>query len=106
MHHYKRSKKVKEWKEAASQAYIEAAFGEMPPSFIRVKIPFTVRRIRDPHNYCGTVVKAVVDAIVTAGGWPDDNPEYVTHIEPILYLGDKVVVDLWHRMGETPPPIN
>lgn len=56
------------------------------PVTIRVDIPFTKVRRRDPHNYVGTVVKAVVDGIVRAGLVPDDNPEWVSVEEPTLVI--------------------
>ncbi len=55
-----------------------------PPTIIQVEIGFTTTRKRDPHNYCGTVLKAVIDALVNIGLWPDDTPEYIGHREPIL----------------------
>jgi len=64
-----------------------------------VEIPFPQRRIRDPHNYCGTVVKAVIDGLVMGGAWPDDTPEYVGHLEPSLYVTPRVSsmvgADVW-----------
>lgn len=62
------------------------------PAEVRVWIPFQNRRRRDPHNYVDTVVKAVVDGLVRAGFWPDDTPEWVTVLEPTLYMGTDVRV--------------
>jgi hypothetical protein len=69
----------------------------MGPALVRVHIPFPVDRRRDPHNYCGTVVKAIVDGLVNAGAWDDDTPEFVEHISPILYKGDMVIIELHEK---------
>lgn len=66
-------------------------------SNVQVTIPFRMNRRRDPHNYVGTVVKAVVDGLVRAGLWPDDNPEFVTVLEPLLVVGTEVVVSITPR---------
>jgi len=96
---YERADKIVEWKGAAKLAYggwcgSRGVFRRLNPALIRVHIPFTVNRRRDPHNYCGTVVKAVIDGLVMAGAWKDDTPEYVVHIEPRLYKGDTVWIEL------------
>lgn len=67
------------------------------PSNVQVTIPFTTNRRRDPHNYTGTVVKAVVDGLTRAGLWPDDNPQYVTVLDPILVVGTEVIVTITPR---------
>lgn len=53
---------------------------------IQVALPFRDRRRRDPHNYTGTNVKAVVDGLVRAGVIPDDSPEWATILEPRLSI--------------------
>lgn len=77
------------WKEAAYFACC-AAFPEkgpsgrrMPPSDVRVMIPVSGKRVRDPSNWQPTV-KAIVDMMVQAGCWEDDNPEFVTQHEAVL----------------------
>lgn len=67
------------------------------PSNIQVTIPFNTNRRRDPHNYTGTVVKAVVDGLTRAGLWPDDNVEHVTVLDPILVVGTEVIVTITPR---------
>jgi hypothetical protein len=69
--------------------------------FVRVELPFPKNARRDPHNYVGTNVKSIVDALTTQvetkkgpitweGAWPDDTPEFVTVIEPELVVGTDV----------------
>lgn len=61
---------------------------------VHLTIPFAARRARDPHNYVGTVCKAVVDQLVEQGAWPDDTPAWVTVPEPTLVHGHEVTVAL------------
>ena len=58
------------------------------PAVVWVTLTFREKRRRDPHNYVGTVVKALVDGLVRVGVWPDDTPEWVTVAEPVLRIGD------------------
>jgi hypothetical protein len=53
---------------------------------VTLEIVFPDKRRRDPHNYCSTVLKAVIDGLVVAGAWKDDTPDYVGHREPILVV--------------------
>jgi hypothetical protein len=68
-----------------------------PPSIVQLEIGFRQDRKRDPHNYCGTVLKAVVDALVAVRLWPDDTPEWVGHRESILTKGLLTKVTLWPK---------
>lgn len=91
------------------------------PCNVHVTIPFDVSEKqfksgrRDPHNYVGTVVKAIVDQLACDKhckgqkcnhAWPDDTPEWVTVIEPTLVRGSEVVVTLTPRDdgSATPTP--
>lgn len=60
---------------------------------ITVVIPFRTRAVRDPHNYF-PIVKSVVDGLVRALVWPDDNPEYVEVLEPRLVIGKNALVEI------------
>jgi crossover junction endodeoxyribonuclease RusA len=53
---------------------------------VQVVLTFAGKNRRDPHNYVGTVVKAIVDGLVRAGLVPDDTPEWVEVLEPILVV--------------------
>lgn len=57
--------------------------GQVPVT-VHLALPFARNARRDPHNYVGTNVKAVVDGMVAAGIVPDDNPDWVTVLEPAL----------------------
>jgi len=61
------------------------------PSTVEITLPVRDRRKRDPHNYFPTV-KHIVDGLVDAGIWPDDNPEWVTTVEPHLTRGTRGLV--------------
>lgn len=67
------------------------------PCDVHVTIPFSTKRTRDPHNYVGTVVKAMIDQLVQQGVWVDDNPDWVTVSEPTLVQGNEVIVRLTPR---------
>lgn len=58
---------------------------------------------RDPHNYVGTMCKVVIDRLtdMTKGKtllesrlWPDDTPEWVKVLEPILVRGTICTVEI------------
>lgn len=51
------------------------------PVTVQLTLSFRSHRRRDAHNFTGTVVKAVVDGLVTAGVIPDDTPEWVTVLD-------------------------
>jgi crossover junction endodeoxyribonuclease RusA len=71
------------------------------PCALRFVLPFQVGRRRDPSNYVDSVVKWMVDGLVRAGVWPDDNPEYVEVLEPRLVTiprpGASVKLEVWIR---------
>lgn len=56
------------------------------PVTIQVELEFRTARTRDPHNYTGTNVKAVVDGLVRGGLIPDDSPEWATILEPTITI--------------------
>jgi Holliday junction resolvase RusA-like endonuclease len=58
------------------------------PCLVLVTLTFPTSRRRDPHNYVGTVCKAIVDGLVHAGVFPDDTAEWVTVPEPALRVGE------------------
>jgi hypothetical protein len=103
LHHFTRADRIQTWKGDTRIHYAHTrgkAGTRIPPGIVQVTIPFTSNRRRDPHNYCGTVVKAVIDGLVLAGAWPDDTPEWVGHREPILYKGDRVIVTVFPQPAE------
>lgn len=69
----------------------------LPPCKVQTYIPFRTNRRRDPHNYTGTVVKAAVDGLRIAGAWPDDNPDWVTVMDPVLQIGKDLIITLEPR---------
>lgn len=101
MHHMVRAGLVKSWANNTTVHWWQQTnrAKNVGPSLVRVTIPFRDQRRRDPANYCGTVGKAIIDGLVTAGAWPDDNPQYVTHLEPRLTTDSTmtVIVDIIPR---------
>lgn len=102
LHWSQKAVRSRVWRHAAF--YAAAALGSpseraMPASTVSVVIPVRGRRARDPHNWYPTV-KAVVDGLVDAGVWPDDNSDWVTTLEPVLRVGaGNVVVDIEPRVS-------
>ena len=56
------------------------------PVTIHLALQFREVRTRDPHNYVGTVVKAVVDGVKLGGLIPDDSQEWATVLEPTIAI--------------------
>lgn len=74
------------WKQARTQDVFARCAGV--PCDVKLDIGFGVRRRRDPHNYVSTVCKWVIDGLVHAGAWEDDNPTWITVHEPTFsYYG-------------------
>lgn len=59
------------------------------PITVQVTLPFRQKRRRDPHNYTGTTVKAIVDGLVKSGVVPDDTDDWVTVLDPVLTIVPK-----------------
>jgi hypothetical protein len=100
-----KKRRLDPWKEATQWAWKGAASYQWivkgKPTLVEIELPFKEVRRRDPHNYTGTIMKTVVDALVTKkkageviwdGAWPDDTPEWVETAEPIIVQGGTEVV--------------
>jgi crossover junction endodeoxyribonuclease RusA len=74
------------WRSLTRQAFLLAGSPSLPPSTVTVTVPFSRNARRDPHNYVAPLVKALIDELVQAGAWPDDDPTWVTVIEPVLVV--------------------
>lgn len=68
------------------------------PITVQVVLRFRSATRRDPHNYTGTVVKAIVDGLVRAAMVPDDTADWVTVLDPIL--------EIVPRQGHRPTPLH
>lgn len=83
-----RSRELAPWREAVGWAWLALPKKEREasgvPCNVLVELPFAKGARRDPHNYISTNVKAMIDELVKVGVWPDDNPDWVTVIEPKL----------------------
>ena len=87
-HWAQKARRLKPWRECVTAAWEDSdkAIKGMPCT-VQVILPFRTNQRRDPHNYTGTVVKALVDALVRAGAWPDDTPEWVNVLDPLCEVG-------------------
>lgn len=94
LHPYERAARIKAWKEATAFYYRLTMMTRdfMDPGIVQIDIGVKTNARRDPHNYCGTVLKAVIDGLVLAGAWPDDTPDWVGHRESVFHKGKDVTV--------------
>jgi crossover junction endodeoxyribonuclease RusA len=93
-HHWRtRHRLTRAWRSAGWAAALEQlgrgpAQRRRPPCMVRVEFPVRdPRRRRDPHNTAPTV-KAIIDGLVDAGVWPDDNDQWVIVLDPRFYRPD------------------
>lgn len=86
-HWTKRAPKVAEWRKAAWVAGVNTKrrWGRLGPSIVTVSLPVKGNIRRDPHNFTPTM-KAIIDGLVDARLWPDDNSDWVTTTEPELVV--------------------
>lgn len=82
-----KARKAAAWKLAAYYGGLGTAptpsGRALPPSVVQCRFEVIGTRRRDPHNWFATV-KPVIDGLVQAGLWPDDNSDHVTTTEPLL----------------------
>lgn len=101
MHWAARRRRLDPWKEQVQWAWKFARpywwKVQDKTCVVQVELPFPDERRRDPHNYTSTMMKVIIDALVTKkkdgvvlweGAWPDDTPEWVETLEPQLVKGD------------------
>lgn len=84
MHWAKRASLVAQWRKAAWASAVGK--GRLGPSLVAVELPVFGNRRRDPHNFVPTI-KPIIDGLVDARLWPDDTPEWVATLEPMLVVG-------------------
>jgi len=89
-----RHRRTRAWRDATCWAALEQlgstpSARARPACFVAVVLPVPDLQRRDPSNLALTQ-KAIVDGLVKAGVWPDDTPEWVTTVEPVLRLVPKV----------------
>lgn len=84
----KRYRHGQPWKDMATVLFRANPLPWRRPQAILVDVtlPFRKASRRDPHNYVGTTVKAIVDGLVVAGVIPDDTSEWATIVDPTLVI--------------------
>lgn len=93
------------WREATRAEWLNAR--EMRDQVrgkaaqVEMQLPFSRGGRRDPSNYIGTVVKAVVDQLVFHGCWPDDTPQWVRILEPRIVIGEIAVIRIAPTYNKT-----
>ncbi len=101
MHWAAKKRQVDPWREAIGWAWLQERNNwdlvKGKPCSVQVVLPFRTKQRRDPHNYTGTVVKALIDTLVREGVWEDDTPEWVTVLDPVIQIGGDAKVILTPR---------
>jgi len=97
MHWAARRRRLEPWAVSVTAEFRSCGWtGPQQPVHIQVTIPFSKRGRRDPHNYTGTVVKTVVDALVREGLVPDDAAEWVVVEDPVFAVPSTTAqVNIW-----------
>ena len=78
-----KARAVAAWRTAAKHAAHRIPMHDQ--SIVTIELPVRDKRKRDPHNYSPTM-KAVIDGLVDAGCWPDDDSSWVATREPVLVV--------------------
>jgi Holliday junction resolvase RusA-like endonuclease len=90
LHWAARRRRLEPWRDETLLALrgIQTEEGIEYPARISVQVTLTFPRAarRDPHNYTGTVVKTICDAIVASSLVPDDTAEWVVVLDPIIRI--------------------
>jgi Holliday junction resolvase RusA-like endonuclease len=96
LHWAQRAKHVKAWRHTTCDNTANA-WRNFPPATVEVVfgVPNPGLR-RDPHNWMPTV-KAIIDGLVDAGVWADDDSTHVTVLEPRFAKGKGVTVCITPR---------
>jgi hypothetical protein len=61
--------------------------GFLPYTVVQLEFYTKGAKLTDPHNYCGTILKASIDGLVAAHFWPNDRAEHVGHRESLIRAG-------------------
>jgi hypothetical protein len=104
LHWAARHKRLKPWATWASIGYRAVPHEERKKLqghklTIYTTIPFPRKARRDPHNYIGTNVKTIIDALISEGIAPDDTAEYIEVIEPRLSIDKTNEVQIMIKVG-------
>lgn len=91
LHWAQRKRRLEPWAWATRAAWRETTQADRDEVkgeklSICVFLPFARSGRRDPHNYVGTNVKTIIDALIREGLAPDDTPEYIQVLEPELVV--------------------
>jgi len=90
MHWAAKKRAIDPWRDSVRQAWENVTLKNTVkgrPCEVEIHLPFRTKQRRDPHNYTGTNVKAIIDTLVRCGVWPDDTPEWVRVMDPIILIG-------------------
>ena len=106
LHWASRKRRLDDWKILTAVAWRKADEADKKTLDgqkieIKVSLPFTRKSRRDPHNYVGTNIKTIVDALINEGMTADDTADYVSVLEPNLQINnDGLVIILLKPIGK------
>lgn len=91
LHWADKARRVKAWRTAGCRWAEHYRVGCRPRSIVGISLPVRSLKVRrDGANWHPTL-KAVIDGLVDAGVWPDDNGEWVVTAEPAFHQGGDMV---------------
>lgn len=99
VNYYAKAKMVKVWREVATwRAYRQIGSPRIGRARVICELRFSTSRRRDPNNWSATA-KPVMDGLVDAGVFPDDDASHV--IGPDMRLGpaqpmEQLIVHIWN----------
>lgn len=98
LHWAEKGRRSRAWRTATAAAAIQVlgppSKRRQPRSLVTVTLPVRSNKTkRDAHNYFATV-KPIIDGLVDAGCWPDDDGEWVVTAEPRFRVNGAVTVEL------------
>lgn len=101
LHWAVKKRRLDPWRTATFAAWTAAGRPVVDgPVTVTVTFSFARHGRRDAHNYVGTNVKTIVDTLVSAGMVPDDTPDWVTVVDPVLRVDPadraRIVVERRH----------
>lgn len=91
MHWAAKKRRLDPWAQCVEDAWSEQGDSSVigVPCTVTIHLPFRTRQRKDPHNYTGTMVKRIIDTLVRCGVWPDDTPEWVAVVDPVISVGSE-----------------
>lgn len=109
-HWGKKARLTRHYRHAGQVFSLHARLPRLDSAHVVCELKFSTAYRRDPHNWMPTA-KAVLDGMVDAGVFPDDNHKHI--VGPDMRIGAKVprgsehlVMHVWPGVSEPVSPIS